>query len=66
MSDDGKKFFINNLNSFVGEALFNEIKGEAPEGDEEAAEPNFVIYGTYLDKDSSEKPQLVKKMLKVL
>ena len=39
----------------------------AGEGDEEGGEnPDAnVIFGTYIDKDSSDKPQGVKKMLKV-
>jgi hypothetical protein len=33
--------------------------------DQEAEEESTVYYGTYIDKDTSDKPDGVKKMLKV-
>lgn len=60
-----KKIFINNLNTFVSKALLEELK-ESQKGEEGEENPDAaVIYGTYIDKDSSEKPNTVKKMLKV-
>jgi adenylate kinase len=59
----GKKFFINNLNTYIGSTLFNEIRDDIGE-DGEINEDSNAIFGTYIDKDSSEKPEGVKKMLK--
>ena len=60
-----KKIFINNLNTFVSKALLEELKdsSKGEEGEENPDAP--IIFGTYIDKDSSEKPEGVKKMLKV-
>jgi len=64
-----KKIFINNLNTFVSKALIDElIKGsQGGEDDEPAEEDMPVIYGTYIDKDSSSRIEGIKiqKMLKV-
>ena len=54
-----KKYFINNLNTYVGRALFHELRNDVEGNDS----PN-LIYGTYLDADSSEKLPGTKKMLK--
>ncbi len=51
--------FINTLNTYIGTALYEEYLGEKPEENE------FSLYGTYYEKDSSEKPMHVKKMMKV-
>jgi hypothetical protein len=61
-----KKIFINNLNTFVSKQLLEELRNDQPDPEtgEENPEKN-VIFGTYIDKDSSEKPTGVKKMLKV-
>jgi hypothetical protein len=60
-----KKIFINNLNTFVSKQLLEELRNDSPgEDGEPNADPN-IIFGTYIDKDSSEKPTGVKKMLKV-
>ena len=61
-----KKIFINNLNTFVSKQLLEELRNDGPQGEdgEANADPN-IIFGTYIDKDSSEKPTGVKKMLKV-
>lgn len=57
-----KKIFINNINTYIGNTLFEEIGGSLDaEGNE--VDGN-LIYGTYVDKDSSEKPVGIKKMLK--
>jgi hypothetical protein len=65
-----KKIFINNINTYVSQAIIEELtKGtQGEDEEEEMAEEDFpMIFGTYIDKDSSERPQGVKiqKMLKV-
>lgn len=55
-----KGVFINDIETYIGWALFDEFAGEKPEENTE-----YTIYGTYLNKDSSEKPVGVKKMMKV-
>lgn len=52
--------FINTLNTYIGTALYEEFLGEKPE------ESEITLYGTYYEKDSSDKPQFVKKMMKVI
>jgi len=59
-----KRIFINNLNTFVAQAIFNELRNDISEEGEKNPESN-VIFGTYIDKDSSIKPDGIKKMLKV-
>lgn len=51
--------FINTVNTYIGTALYEEFIGEKPEENE------FLLYGTYYEKDSSEKPMHIKKMMKV-
>lgn len=60
-----KKIFINNLNTFVSKQLFAEFRNDTPNEEGEVNPDANVIFGTYIDKDSSEKPGGVKKMLKV-
>ena len=55
-----KGVLINSLNTYIGTALYEEFLGKNPE------ESEYVIYGTYYEKDSSEKPLYVKKMMKVI
>ncbi len=50
---------ISNLDTYIGQALYEELLGPEPESAE------FEIYGTYFNKEISEKPKDVKKMLKV-
>jgi hypothetical protein len=60
-----KKIFINNLNTFVSEQLMAELRND---GLDEEGNPNpdaNLMFGTFIDKDSSEKPDGIKKMLKV-
>jgi hypothetical protein len=59
-----KRIFINNLNTFVAQAIFNELRNDISEEGEKNPDSN-VIFGTYIDKDSSVKPDGIKKMLKV-
>lgn len=60
-----KNIFINNLDTYVSKAIFQELRNDMP--DEEGNKPDDanVIFGTYITKDSSIKPDGVKKMLKV-
>lgn len=51
--------FINTLNTYIGTALYEEYIGEKPE------ENDFSLFGTYYEKDSSDKPLNIKKMMKV-
>lgn len=60
-----KKIFINNLNTFVSRQLLEELRNDQPGEDGEPNPDANIIFGTYIDKDSSEKPGGVKKMLKV-
>lgn len=59
-----KRIFINNLNTYVSQAIFSELRNDVGEDGEKNADAN-TIFGTYIDKDSSMKPDGVKKMLKV-
>ena len=56
-----KRIFVNNTNSYVGQAIFQQLRNDTEDNDD----PN-IIYGTYMEKDSSEKPKGIRKMLKVL
>ena len=60
------QIFINNLNSYVSQAIFQELRNDIAKGEEEepSDSPN-VILATNVDKDSSDKPQGITKMLKV-
>jgi len=63
-----KKIFINNLNTFVSRQLLAEFRNDQATGGEGEEVDNSdanQIYGTFIDKDSSDKPQGIKKMLKV-
>ena len=59
-----KRIFINNLNTYVSQAIFSELRNDVGEDGEKNPDANS-IFGTYIDKDSSMKPDGVKKMLKV-
>ena len=60
-----KKIFINNLNTFVSQQLFKELRNDQPTEDGGENPDANIIYGTFIDKDSSVYPQGIKKMLKV-
>jgi len=60
-----KRIFINNLNTFVSKQLLAELRNDEPNEEGEVAGDANTIFGTYIDRDSSEKPAGVKKMLKV-
>ena len=60
-----KKIFINNLNTFVSKQLLEEMRNDQPGEDGEVPADGNIIFGTYIDKDSSTKPTGIKKMLKV-
>lgn len=59
-----KRIFINNLNSYVAQAIFQELRTDVSEDGEANPDAN-LIFGTYIDKDSSLKPEGINKMLKV-
>lgn len=61
-----KKIFINNLNTFVSKQLFAELRNDMKGEDGEVNPDSNKIYGTYIDKDSSEKPEGITKMFKVI
>jgi hypothetical protein len=58
------RIFINNLNSYVSQAIFNELRNDITE-DGEPNEGANMIFGTYMDRDSSDKAEGITKMLKV-
>lgn len=60
-----KKIFINNFDTYVSQAIFKELRNDEPDEEGNAPDDANIIYGTYLTKDSSNKPEGVKKMLKV-
>ena len=63
-----KNIFINNLDTYVSQAIFKELRNDEPvDGDEDGgASPDANnIFGTYISKDSSLPPTGIKKMLKV-
>lgn len=59
-----KNIFINNLDTYVSQAIFQELRNDQP--DEEGNKPDDanIIFGSYINKDSSFKPDGIKKMLK--
>ena len=60
-----KNIFINNLDTYVSQAIFKELRNDQPNEEGEVNEDSHRIFGTYLSKDSSHFPQGIKKMLKV-
>lgn len=60
-----KRIFINNLDTYVSQAIFSELRNDTV--DEEGNMPDDVniIFGSYINKDSSNYPKGVTKMLKV-
>ena len=60
-----KNIFINNLDTYVSQAIFKELRNDQP-GEEGEPNPDaHNIFGTYISKDSSLPPEGIKKMLKV-
>ncbi len=60
-----KRIFINNLDTYVSQAIFKELRNDEPGEDGEVPDGAHTIFGSYINKDSSEKPGGIKKMLKV-
>jgi hypothetical protein len=54
-----KGVLINALDTYIGTALYQEILGPNPE------ETEFELYGTYYNREISERPKFVKKMMKL-
>jgi len=61
----GKRIFINNLDTYVSQAVFAELRNDQPDEEGNIPEDANMIFGTYINKDSSVYPAGVKKMLKV-
>lgn len=61
----GKRIFINNFDTYVSKAVFTELQNDEKDPEGNAPEDPNMIFGSYINKDSSEKPSGVKKMLKV-
>ena len=61
----GKRIFINNLDTYVSQAVFAELRNDQPDEEGNVPEDANMIFGTYINKDSSMYPAGVKKMLKV-
>ena len=60
-----KNIFINNLDTYVSQAIFKELRNDTPGEDGEMPDGVNNIFGTFISKDSSSKPDGIKKMLKV-
>jgi hypothetical protein len=60
-----KRIFINNLNTYVAQAIFSELRNDITE-DGEVNDDSNKIFATFIDRDSSDKPQGITKMLKVI
>ena len=60
-----KRIFINNLDTYVSQAIFKELRNDEKGEDDEVPEGSHLIFGSYISKDSSVKPEGIKKMLKV-
>jgi hypothetical protein len=60
-----KRIFINNWDTYVSQAIFEELRNDKADEEGNKPEDPNQIFGTYINKDSSEKPDGVKKMLKV-
>ena len=60
-----KNIFINNLDTYVSQAIFKELRNDQPNEEGEKPEDSHNIFGTYITKDSSAAPPGIKKMLKV-
>jgi adenylate kinase len=52
------------LDTYVSQAIFSELRNDQPNEEGEKPEDANIILGTYINKDSSNKPAGVKKMLK--
>jgi hypothetical protein len=60
-----KNIFINNIDTYVSQAIFKELRNDDPDPETgEVPETANNIFGTYIGKDSSNKPEGIKKMLK--
>ena len=62
----GKRIFINNLDTNASQAVFSELRNDAPDEEGNVPEDANLIFGSYINKDSSVYPNGVKKMLKVI
>ena len=60
-----KNIFINNLDTYVSQAIFKELRNDEPDDEGNKPEGANLFFGTYIGKDSSDAPDGVRKMLKV-
>ena len=62
-----KNIFINNLDTYVSQAIFKELRNDQPDEDGNPNADANNIFGTYISMDSTTLPESggVKKMLKV-
>ena len=60
-----KNIFINNLDTYVSQAIFKELRNDQPNEEGEVPGDAHTIFGTYITKDSSSAPEGIRKMLKV-
>jgi len=60
-----KNIFINNLDTYVSQAIFKELRNDQLDDEGNKPDNANLIFGTYIGKDSSANPEGVKKMLKV-
>ena len=60
-----KSIFINNLDTYVSQAIFKELRNDDVDENGEKNPDAYNIFGTYITKDSSYNPDGIKKMLKV-
>ena len=61
----GKRIFINNFDTYVSKAVFTELQNDEKDAEGNMPEDPNLIFGSYINKDSSDKPTGVKQMLKV-
>mmetsp|Transcript_19482 Transcript_19482/g.24039 ORF Transcript_19482/g.24039 Transcript_19482/m.24039 type:complete len:201 (-) Transcript_19482:2456-3058(-) len=59
-----KNIFINNLDTYVSQAIFKELRNDQLDDEGNKPDNANLIFGTYIGKDSSANPEGVKKMLK--
>lgn len=55
-----KGVLINALDTYIGTAIYDELLGQNPE------ESEYELYGTYYNKEISDRPKHIKKMMKVI
>ena len=49
-----KNIFINNLDTYVSQAIFKELRNDEPDEEGNKPEGANLFFGTYIGKDSSD------------